>query len=90
MVLRDAKDHCRLSVGPVTSKFNSNNKITFCCTFLSKNVKIKINISLIFPTVSYGFESWSITMRDECGLRVFEKRLLRKRGRDNRGMGENA
>jgi hypothetical protein len=52
-------------------------------------VKIKIHIPIIVPAVFYVFESWSFTMRDEYGLRVFEKRLLRKRGRDNRGMEEN-
>jgi len=35
------------------------------------------------------FETWSVTMRGDYGLRVFEKRLLMKRGRDNRGMEEN-
>jgi hypothetical protein len=56
---------------------------------LSKNIKIKIHISIIFPAVLYGFESWSLTMWDEYGLRVFEKRSLRKRRRDKRGMEEN-
>lgn len=81
---RDATVHCRLSVDPVTNKFNSNNKITFCCTLLTKNMKGKLHISINFPIVLYGFESWSLAVRDGYRLRVFVKRLLRKREQDNR------
>jgi len=66
-MLREAKVHCRLSIDPVTKKFHSDNKITFCCTLLSKIVKIKIYISIIFPTVLYGFKSCSLTMRTNMG-----------------------
>jgi hypothetical protein len=37
---------------------------------LSKNVKIKIYIILIFPVVLYGCGTWSLTLREECRLRV--------------------
>ena len=30
------------------------------------------------PVVLYGCETWSLTMRDERRLRVFEKRVLRR------------
>jgi hypothetical protein len=30
------------------------------------------------PVVIYGFETWSLTLREERGLRVFENRVLRK------------
>ena len=30
------------------------------------------------PFVSYGCETWSLTLREEQKLRVFEKRVLRK------------
>ena len=29
------------------------------------------------PVASYGCETWSLTLRKECGLRVFENRVLR-------------
>jgi len=32
----------------------------------------------IMPVVLYGCESWSLTLREECRLRVFEKRMLRR------------
>jgi hypothetical protein len=30
------------------------------------------------PVVLYGRESWSLTLREEYGLKVFESRVLRK------------
>jgi len=30
------------------------------------------------PVVLYGCETWSLTLREECGLRVFENRVLRR------------
>jgi hypothetical protein len=30
------------------------------------------------PVVLYGCESWSLTLREECRLRVFENRVLRR------------
>jgi hypothetical protein len=45
---------------------------------LSKNVKIKIYRTIILPVVSYGCESWSLTLREECRLRVFENKVLRR------------
>jgi len=47
-------------------------------SFLSKNLKIKIYRNIILPFVLYGCETWSLTLRDERRLRVFENRLLRR------------
>jgi len=44
---------------------------------LSKNIKIKKYRSIILPFVLYGCETWSLTLREERRLRVFENRLLR-------------
>jgi hypothetical protein len=33
---------------------------------------------LILPVVLYGYETWSLTLRDEHRLRVFENRVLRR------------
>jgi hypothetical protein len=30
------------------------------------------------PVVLYGYESWSLALREECRLRVFENRVLRR------------
>jgi len=44
---------------------------------LPKNVKIKIYRNIILPVV-YGCENWSLTLREEGRLRVFENRMLRR------------
>jgi len=43
---------------------------------LSKNLKIKIYRTIIVP-VLYGCETWSLTLREERKLRVFENMLRR-------------
>jgi hypothetical protein len=45
---------------------------------LSKNLKIGIYGTIILPVVLYGCETWSLTLRKEHMLRVFENRALRK------------
>ena len=45
---------------------------------LSKNLKIKIYRTIILPFVLYGCETWSLTLREESRLRVFENRVFRK------------
>ena len=45
---------------------------------LSKNLKIKIYRTIILPMVLYGCETWSLTLREERRLRVYENRVLRK------------
>ena len=44
---------------------------------LSKNLKIKIYRTIILPVVLYGCEAWSLTLREERKLRVFENMVLR-------------
>ena len=46
--------------------------------WLLKNLKIKIYRITILPVVLYGCETWSLTLREECRLRVFENKMLRK------------
>jgi len=45
---------------------------------LSKNLKIKIYSTIILPVVLYVYETWLLTLREECRLRVFENRVLRR------------
>jgi hypothetical protein len=44
----------------------------------SKNIRIRIYKILILPVVLYGYETWSLTLREKHGLRVFENRVLRR------------
>jgi len=41
-------------------------------SLIHKNVEIKIYKTIIFPVVLYGCETWLLTVREECRLRVFE------------------
>ena len=45
---------------------------------LSKNLKIKIYRTIILPVVLYRCETWSLTLREERKLRVFENMVLRR------------
>jgi hypothetical protein len=45
---------------------------------ISNNLKIKIYKTVILPVVLYGCETWSVTLRKEYRLRVFENRVMRK------------
>jgi hypothetical protein len=51
----------------ITSKFS-----------IKKNINIKIYRTIILPLVFYGCETWSLTLREEHRLRVFENRVLRR------------
>jgi hypothetical protein len=44
---------------------------------LSRNVKVKIYKTIILPVVLCGCETWSLTLKREHRLRVFENRVLR-------------
>jgi hypothetical protein len=43
-----------------------------------ENIKIRIYKIIILPVVLYGCETWSLTLREEHRLRVFENRVLRR------------
>jgi hypothetical protein len=45
---------------------------------LSRNIKIRIYKTVILPVVPYGCEIWSLTLREEHRLRVFENRVFWK------------
>jgi hypothetical protein len=43
---------------------------------IPKNTKIRVYRTLVLPVVLYGCETWSLTLREEQRLRVFENRVL--------------
>jgi hypothetical protein len=53
---------------------------------LSKNVKVRLYKTIILHVVLYRCETWSLTVREEHKLRVFEKRVLRIFGPKRDGM----
>jgi hypothetical protein len=64
----------------IRSRLNSGNAVQnlLSSRMLSRNVKIKIYKTIILPLVLYGYETWSLTLREEHRLRVFENRVLRR------------
>jgi Mg2+/citrate symporter len=46
-------------------------------SLLPTNLKIKIYRTIILPVVLCGCEAWTLTLREERRLRVFENRVLR-------------
>ena len=72
----------------IQDEFKSRLKLGNACYYsvhnllssrlLSKNLKIKIYRTIILPVVLYGCETWSLTLREERRLRVFENRVLRR------------
>jgi hypothetical protein len=68
----------------IKSRLNSANA---CCNsiqsllssrLLSRKLKVKIYNTIILPVVLYGRETWSLTLREEHRLRVFENRVPRR------------
>jgi hypothetical protein len=49
-----------------------------------KNLNIRIYKTIILPVVLYGCETWSLTLREDHRLRVFESRVLRRIFEPNR------
>jgi hypothetical protein len=68
----------------IKSKLKSRNgcyhsvQNLFSSRLLPKNLKIKIHKSTILPNVLYGCETWSLTLREERRLTVFENMVLRR------------
>jgi len=54
--------------------------VAFSCVshFVVQNMKFKIYKIIILPVVLYGCETWSLTLREERNLRVFENRAFRR------------
>jgi hypothetical protein len=53
---------------------------------LYKNIKTEIYRTIILHLILYGCETWSLTLREECRLRVFENWVLRRIFGTKRGM----
>ncbi|MEB2589631.1 reverse transcriptase domain-containing protein, partial [Bacillus cereus] len=68
----------------IKSRLNSGNACYFSLhkllssRLISKKLKVKIYKTVILPVVLYGCETWSLTLKEEHKLRVFENKILRK------------
>jgi hypothetical protein len=68
----------------ITSRLKSGNacyhsvQSLLSSSLLSKNLRSKIYRTIILLVVVYGCETWSLTLREERRLRVFENKVLRR------------
>jgi hypothetical protein len=66
----------------INSRLKSGNacyrSVHMSSRLMSRNVKVKIYKTVILPVVLYMCETWSLTLREEHRLRVFENRVLRR------------
>jgi hypothetical protein len=69
--------------GEIKRRLNSGNACyhsvqnLLSSRLLSNNIKVRIYKTTILPVALYGCETWSLTLREEHRLRVFENRVLR-------------
>jgi hypothetical protein len=47
-------------------------------SFISRNSKLQVYRTLVRPVVTYDSKSWTLTMKEERALVVFERKILRK------------
>jgi hypothetical protein len=68
----------------IKSRLNSGNacyhsvQSLLSSRLLSRKLKVKIYKTIILPVVLYGRETWSLSVREEHRLRLFENRVLRR------------
>jgi hypothetical protein len=52
------------------------SRVFLSSRLLSRNVKVKTYTAILLPVALYGRKTWSLTLREEHRLRVFENRVL--------------
>jgi hypothetical protein len=68
----------------IKSRLNSGNDCyhlvqnLLSSRLLSTNIKVKIYETIILPVVLYGCETWSLALREEHRVRVFENGVIRR------------
>jgi hypothetical protein len=67
---------CCSKLQGIACNYSVQKLLSYCLLF--KNVNIKICKIIILPLVLYECEIWSLALREEHSLRVFESRVLRR------------
>jgi hypothetical protein len=73
--------NCRININmdfrEVGCKYYYSVQNLLSSRLILKNLEIKMYKTVILSVVVYGCETWSLTLREEHRLRVFENRVLR-------------
>ncbi|KAJ4426359.1 hypothetical protein ANN_27173 [Periplaneta americana] len=75
--VNDTREEIKRRINMGNACYYSVEKLLSSC-LLSKNLKVRIYKTVTLPVVLYGCETWTLTLREEHRLRVFENKVLRK------------
>ncbi|KAJ4446718.1 hypothetical protein ANN_13415 [Periplaneta americana] len=75
--INDTREEIKRRINMGNACYYSVEKL-LSSSLLSKNLKVRIYKTVILPVVLYGCETWTLTLREEHRLKVFENKVLRK------------
>ncbi|KAJ4443767.1 hypothetical protein ANN_05545 [Periplaneta americana] len=75
--INDTREEIKRRINMGNACYYSVEKL-ISSSLLSKNLKVRIYKTVILPVVLYGCETWTLTLREEHRLRVFENKVFRK------------
>ncbi|KAJ4450477.1 hypothetical protein ANN_01902 [Periplaneta americana] len=75
--INDTREEIKHRINMENACYYSVEKL-LSSSLLSKNLKVRIYKTVILPVVLYGCETWTLALREEHMLRVFENKVLRK------------
>ncbi|KAJ4431482.1 hypothetical protein ANN_20080 [Periplaneta americana] len=75
--INDTREEIKRRINMGNACYYSVEKL-LSSSLLSKNLKVRIYKTVILPVVLYGCETWTLTLREEHRLSVFEIKVLRK------------
>ncbi|KAJ4438933.1 hypothetical protein ANN_14887 [Periplaneta americana] len=75
--INDTREEIKRRINMGNACYYSVEKL-LSSSLLSKNLKVRIYKTVILPVLLYGCETWTVTLREEHRLRVFENKVLRK------------
>ncbi|KAJ4427935.1 hypothetical protein ANN_23945 [Periplaneta americana] len=71
--INDTREEIKRRINMGNACYYSVEKLLLS-SLLSKNLKVRIYKTVILPVVLYGCETWTLTLREEHRLRVFENK----------------
>ncbi|KAJ4446286.1 hypothetical protein ANN_12981 [Periplaneta americana] len=72
--INDTREEIKRRINMGNACYYSVEKL-LSSSLLSKNLKVRIYKTVVLPVVLYGCETWTLTLREEHRLRVFEKKM---------------